>query len=145
MKNIRAAFAESLSRWWPAIALSAALGLLAWSGWWGGQQLAVSTDADLRGRLIRQAVDIARSLNTGLTSKLAFTAADKGAPAYEVIREQLTAAGTRFSNRGIYSLTLREGTILFGPGTYPENNRQASRPGTPYLQRKTLNPGTSSQ
>jgi two-component system sensor histidine kinase/response regulator len=113
-----------------AAALAVTLGMLLALGWWAGDQRAVARDAEMRERLLRQAVDLAHVINPELARKLTFTAADKGAPAYEVICEQMIAAGKTIPQRGIYSMALREGRLFFGPDNYPENDSMASPPGT---------------
>jgi PAS domain S-box-containing protein len=117
-----------------ALALTLTLGLLLALGWWAGDQRAAGRDAEMRGRLLRQVVDLAHIINPELAAKLTFTAADKGTPAYEVIREQMTSAGKTIPQRGIYSMASREGGLFFGPENYPANDPMASPPGTKYEQ-----------
>jgi PAS domain S-box-containing protein len=117
-----------------AVMFAATLGLLLALGWWVGELRARSTDAEMRKNLLRQTVSIAKTINPELARKLTFTAADKGTPAFDQLREQIIAAGKSFPQRGIYSLVLREGTIFFGPENYPENDPMASPSGTVYKQ-----------
>jgi len=72
---------------------------------------------------------VPRIINPKLAGKLTFTAADKGTPAYEVIREQMIVAGKAFPQRGIYSLAMRDEVLLFGPENYPEDDPMASPSG----------------
>ena len=116
------------------VTFAATLGLLLALGCWVGELRARSTDAEMRKNLLRQTVSIANTINPELARKLTFTAADKGTPAFDQLREQITAAGKSFPQRGIYSLVLREGTIFFGPENYLENDPMASPPGTVYKQ-----------
>ena len=122
------------SRTMLAAALAVTLGLPLALGWWVGDQRAVVRDAEMRERLLRQALQVACVINPELAAKLTFTAADQGTPAFEVIREQMILLGKTFPQRGIYSMALRGGTIFFGPENYPENDSMASPPGTEYGQ-----------
>jgi PAS domain S-box-containing protein len=112
--------------------LAMVLALLLGMGWWAANRRAESLDASMRERLLRQTVAIADTLNPDLVRKLTFTAADKGTPAFECIREQMIAIGKTFPQRGIWSEFLRDGKLFFGPETYPENDAIASQPGTEY-------------
>jgi PAS domain S-box-containing protein len=127
------------SRAMSAAMLAVTLGLLLAVGWWTGGQRAAARDAEMRERLLRQAVGLAHIINPELAGKLTFTAADKGTPAYEVICEQLIAVGRTMPQRGIYSMALREGKVFFGPENYPENDPMASPPGTEYQQPSAAN------
>ena len=118
----------------PAVALAATLGLLLAMGWWVGELRARSTDAEMRKDLLRQTVSIANTINPELARNLTFTAADKDTPAFEQLRKHFIAVGKSLSQRGIYSMILREGAIFFGPENYPENDPMATPPGTVYKQ-----------
>ena len=116
--------------------LAVALGLLTALGWWSGGRQAVYADAQMREQLLKQAENIARTINPELARKLTFTAADKGTPAFEIIRKQMIGYGRRVPNRGIYSMAMRVGKIFFGPENYATTDPMASPPGTPYEQPK---------
>jgi len=96
--------------------LVAVAGMMLIGSFWAGQIRSKNADAQMRQRLLSQATEIAHTLNPELVRKLTFTAADKGTPAFEQIREQMITAGTGFSQRGIYSMVYREGKVFFGPG-----------------------------
>jgi hypothetical protein len=113
------------------------MGLLLALGWRAGSRRAVTVDAEMRGHMLRQTKKIATALNPELARKLTFTAADKGTPAFEIFRRQLTALGKHIPNRGIYSMALRKGKIFFGPENYPEDDPMASPSGTEYQQPPT--------
>mgnify|MGYP000591045430 CR=1 FL=1 len=100
--------------------------------WWTGQWWAGRTETEMRQRLLRQAVGIARSIDPELVRELSFTEADTGALAFEYIRHQMIALGEHVSQRGIYSLALRDANLVFGPENYHEDDPMASPPGTPY-------------
>ncbi len=109
-----------------AIALSLALGLYA--SHWRGK----SVDEVMRNQLLQQTLGIARTINPALAHKLHFSEADLDAPAFAYIREQLIAHGATIESRGIYTMKLVDGQILFGPENYPEDDPMASPPGTVY-------------
>ncbi|MBM4103193.1 MAG: response regulator [Planctomycetes bacterium] len=112
----------------------AMIGLLLALSWQVGNRRAAGRDAEMRKHLLDKTKEIAFAVNPQLAKKLTFTAADKGTPAFEQIREQMTAAGKGFSQRGVYSEFLRDGKIFFGPENYPEDDPMASPPGTEYEQ-----------
>ena len=116
--------------------LLAAFVLLMAIGWWSGNRQAVYADAQMRERILQQTENIARMINPELAKRLTFTAADRGAPAFEIIRRQMIGYGKHIPNRGIYSMAMREGKIFFGPENYATNDPMASPPGTPYEQPK---------
>jgi PAS domain S-box-containing protein len=101
-------------------------------GWWSANMRVVSLDTEMRERLLREAVVIADTLNPDLVRQLTFTAADKGSPAFDCIREQMLAVGKTFFHRGVWSESLREGRLFFGPESYAENDPVFSPPGTEY-------------
>ncbi len=102
--------------------------------WWSGNQQAAYKDAQMRKNLLHQTLAITNSINPELIKKLTFTAADKNTPAFEQIREQMIAAGKSFPQRGIYSLSLRNEKLFFGPESYPIDDPMASPPGTEFYQ-----------
>lgn len=89
-------------------------------------------DARLREDLLEQATALAQAMDPALVKRLSFTPADRGTPAYERLGEQLKAYGRYIPNRGIYTMALRDGQIVFGPESYPEGDPMASPPGTAY-------------
>ncbi len=114
--------------------LSVLATILLAGGWWTGSQRAVGKDVEMRMHFIGKAKAVAAAITPELVKKLTFTAADKGTPAFEQIREQMIAAGKGFSQRGICSEFLRDGKIFFGPETYPQDDPMATPPGTEYEQ-----------
>ena len=86
----------------------------------------------MRHRLQQRAVHIARSLNLEMVKGLSFSAADQDSPAFQFICKQMTALGKYIPQRGIYSMALREGRLLFGPESYPADDPMSSPPGLIY-------------
>ena len=103
-------------------------------GWTAAESRARKVDAEMRAKFLHQVMGVARAINPELVKSLSFTSADKALPAFGHIRAQLTAAGRLFPQRGIYSMAMRDGQIVFGPENYPEDDPQASLPGTVYEQ-----------
>jgi PAS domain-containing protein len=77
-------------------------------------------------------MDIAASLDIDHIERITFTAADKGAPSFEAIRNRMVAIKKTLPISGIYSMGQRNGLLYFGPESYPENDPLASPPGTEY-------------
>lgn len=102
-------------------------------GWWAAERQAALLDAAMRENLLKQAHAIARAIDPALATDLSFTADDAGTAPFEVIKEQLTAYSGIIEARGIYTMKLRDGTLYFGPESYPEGDPMASPPGTAYL------------
>ena len=114
---------------WPYLVTFVTLILLGWlvTEWRG-----YSVEAEMRERLLRQAVEIAQSLPVDKVKALSFTAADQQTPAFERIRELMIAYGRFIKQRSLYSMALRDGVIVFGPENLAEDDPLASRPGTVY-------------
>ena len=115
------------------ISLGAVMTILVASGWWIGDHQAAHRDAEMRNGILRDALHMAGTINPNLASQLTFTEADGGTPAYKRIREQMCAEAAEITHGGIYSMSLRNGKIFFGPETYPVNDPMASSPGSQYF------------
>ena len=98
-----------------------------------GHRAAV-VDARMREAQLRQAVAVAEALHPDLLARLSFTHADRGTPAFEQLREQLTVYARAIDARGIYTMVLREGALIFGPESYADDDPMASTPGTIYRE-----------
>jgi PAS domain S-box-containing protein len=101
-------------------------------GWCVGAWRAGRVDAEMRQRLQQRAVHIAQSLNPEMVKALSFRAADKSSPAFQFLCKQMTALGRYIPQRGIYSMTLRDGRLVFGPENYPQDDPMSSPPGLIY-------------
>lgn len=106
--------------------------LLAGLGGWATDWQGRSAAAELRERLLQQALKIAQTINPTEAAVLSFTAADWGTPAFERLRRQMIAYGRFLNQRSIYSMALRDGAITFGPENLEVNDPLASPPGTRY-------------
>lgn len=92
------------------------------------------TDGELRNRVLNQAVEIARTINIQRIKALTFTKADRDLPAFQRMSGNLMLYQTIAGCRGIYTLVLRDGNLVFGPESYAAADPQASPPGTRYRQ-----------
>jgi len=102
------------------------------AGWCVGEWRVRRMDLEMRNRLLRQVEHIAQALNPEMVRRLSFTSGDRGTPAFEFIRQQMTALGEHVTQRGIYSMGMGEGGLFFGPENYPQEDPMASPPGTKY-------------
>jgi signal transduction histidine kinase/CHASE1-domain containing sensor protein len=91
-------------------------------------------DERLRSNLLRQAESIARSIDPNSVKALSFTPDDKDNPVFQRLRGHMTAYAGILKVRGLYSMAIRNGSIVFGPENYAENDSQASPPGTVHEQ-----------
>jgi PAS domain S-box-containing protein len=89
-------------------------------------------DAQMRGQLLLQASHVAQTMNPELVRQLSFSAADNGAPPFEYLREQMTVYGHYINQKSIWSLTLRNDTLIFGPDNVDVNDPLSTPPGTVY-------------
>ena len=114
--------------------LGLALAALAMLGWAAAEWRVRAADARMRERLLRQVSEIAQAVDPEAVKALTFSPADRGVPAFERLRRQFIAYSQVFPQRGIYTLALRDGRLLFGPESYAEDDPLASPPGTVYRE-----------
>jgi two-component sensor histidine kinase/CHASE1-domain containing sensor protein len=86
----------------------------------------ILADKEIRNELLWQAENIAMNIDPFLVKQLTFTKKDLTLPAYNLIRNQMIAYGNIIEQRGIYSMALRDGNLVFGPENYPENDPMGS-------------------
>ena len=99
-------------------------------GVWQGQ----AADKAMRNRLLGEAVAVAKIVKPELIKELTFTRGDYNNPAYQEIRRQMIDFGKTAGLKSIYSQTLRNDLILFGPENIATNSPMASQPGTVYKE-----------
>ncbi len=107
-------------------------------GYLAAQSRAGIADRELRAELLQQALALARTIDAQEVKSLSFTAQDKDRPEFTRLRDQLRAYHTTFPCRGIYTLALRQGELIFGPESYAETDPQASPPGTVFREPTAL-------
>jgi PAS domain S-box-containing protein len=91
--------------------------LLLTVGGWTAIQQGQNTDAELREYLLQQAIDIAQGINPTLVSVLTFTPEDQETFVFQQLQNQMTAYGKFIDQQLIYSLAIRENTVVFGPNS----------------------------
>jgi PAS domain S-box-containing protein len=92
------------------------------------------TDMEIRHGLLLQAEAIARTINPQQAKALSFTDADENLPQFLRLRSHLTAYKQQIDCRGIYTLALKDGNLVFGPESYAADDPQTSPVGTIYMQ-----------
>ncbi len=103
-------------------------------GWLTADWRQDSVDAEMRGRILRTVEDLATAIPPQSALALTFTADDKFRPQFDQIAVLMQDYSKSIPNSGIYSMAMRDGRIVFGPETYPENSPMASPPGSLYLE-----------
>lgn len=91
-------------------------------------------DARMREALLRQSVDVAAGINPHFLQGLSFTSEDAQRPGFQMTRELLRRYAVHAGIESLYTMALRDGRIVFGPESIPEDHPLASAPGTVYLQ-----------
>jgi PAS domain S-box-containing protein len=114
------------------IIIAVAIAFVGFSGWRFIYTRFQSADHDKRIILQQHAKTAARLIRPELASMLTFTETDEGTPHFNYIREQLIAYSSNIDVRGIYTMALRDGDIVFGPESYDRDDPMASPPGIKY-------------
>lgn len=92
-------------------------------------------DKNMRKDILVLAESLAGTINPERVKELDFTVEDKKSAAFLRIRDQLTLYGQFAENiRGIYTMAIKDGLLVFGPENYDKGDPQASPPGTVYEQ-----------
>ncbi len=100
--------------------------------WWGTNWLGDSTDEAMREQLQVHATGIAQTINPADYARLAFTAADTLNPVYTRISKQMHAYAKAFALHDIYSMSVTDSVLRFGPEIGREEGSARSMPGTIY-------------
>jgi len=98
------------------------------AGYWITKWRSENTDKKIRKEILLQTVEIAQSIDPFLVKALKFDSSDLNTPEYQLITEQMIAYGRIVKQRGIYSMALRNGSIVFGPENYPTGDPMGSGP-----------------
>ncbi len=105
---------------------------LAAVGWLAAGHFAEEKGAAMRDEVLRKAVALAGTVNPELVKSLTFSSADTTNAAFQTLRSQMIAFARAVGQRSIYSMAVRNGSILFGPESLPVGDPLASSPGTVY-------------
>ena len=84
----------------------------------------------IRSELMRQASSVASTLSMENMRDLSFRAEDTELPAYQRIASQLQIYSQAMGIHRLYTLSLRDGQLLFGPGGHLADGPYAVPPGT---------------
>ena len=122
----------------PVLRILGALVLAGLFTWW----LAVRADRAMRVDQLRQAALLVQTLDTRKLADLPFAAGDRERPEFQELCQQMRDLRTSLrpawacadADIRVYGMKLRDGVIVLGPETIPEDDPRASAPGTAYLQ-----------
>ncbi len=123
-----------VARGWRLLLMAPAFVFIVLLGWAAANWHAARKEEHMRDQLLYQVRQIAATIDPERVKSLTFTAADKGTPAFERLRAQLTAYSRYIRQRSIYTMALRGDHIVFGPESLAEDDPWASPPGTVYQQ-----------
>lgn len=102
-------------------------------GWVAAEYKGALVDINLRKELLFYAESVARTINPERVEQLSFSPEDRDNPAFRRIREQMISYSRFYGGfRGIYSVTEKDGNIVFGPENYDLSDPMASDPGEIY-------------
>lgn len=118
---------------WHWFALGTALLFLTGAFWFLNRQIQV-VDKEFRYLLLDQVMAIARAVNPERAENLKFSPEDRLNPSYRRLSHQFRDYLSAVKCRGIYTIGLRDGRLVFGPESYLDDDPQASPPGTVYIQ-----------
>ncbi len=111
-----------------------ALTILLVGGWWASNWRGETADREMRDAILGQASAVARTINPERVRALSFTEEDKTNPAFRRLRNQLILAGYAMRQSCIYSMAIRNNSLVFGPDNLDKDDPRASRPGTVYQE-----------
>jgi PAS domain S-box-containing protein len=118
---------SGLGRWlMPAVVVLLSSGFLITN--WCGQ----IADAEQHAQLIREASTIARQISVVNVEALSFTAADQATVNFQRLHRQMMEYARLVGLRSLYSMAVRDGRIVFGPGSLVVNAQEPLVPGTVY-------------
>ncbi len=109
--------------------------LTATGGWFSGQYFARAKDRQLREELLTQARAVVRTMYPRRVADLTFSPEDLRNPEHPRLCAQLRAYRPHLPKaRWIYLMAERDGVIVFGPTTLPEQDPDYGDPGEVYIQ-----------
>ncbi|HPJ33992.1 MAG TPA: PAS domain S-box protein [Spirochaetota bacterium] len=89
---------------------------------------------EIKNRILSHARAVANAVNPEIVTRLRFSSLDRSNPAFILIRNQMISFGRYSGVDFLYSFTLKDGKLVFGPENIDENDSMASPPGTVYLK-----------
>jgi len=128
-------FSKDGRAWHIRLALPFFLLVLISLSWYATDLRGRALDGRMREDILRQARGIAAAIPQEEVKALTFTLDDLDRPQFKRICNQMIAYGHLLENvRGIYSLAVRRGEMVFGPENYDPEDPMASPPGTVYRE-----------
>jgi PAS domain S-box-containing protein len=103
------------------------------TGLYGSWRAAADADARIRLQLLRQAREIARTIDPELARSLSFSSGHSDFPVEKRLRDQLQDYCAVLKPRGIYTLARRGDALVFGVESYLPDDPLSSAQGTRYL------------
>ncbi len=89
---------------------------------------------DIKNEILRHARAVANGIIPEKVLELKFSPEDKNNPDFILLRNQMISYGYYSGLKSIYSFTMLNGRLVFGPENIMENDPMASPPGTVYLE-----------
>lgn len=77
-----------------------------------------TVDRTMRSEMLQEAVSLSRSINPNIVSALAFAPSDTGLAGFRRLDSQIKTYQSISDFRGIWTMALRDGVLLFGPESY---------------------------
>ncbi|MDV3000118.1 MAG: hypothetical protein N5P05_001724 [Chroococcopsis gigantea SAG 12.99] len=102
------------------------------SGFQAGQWRIGNADGRIRQQLLLQTTVIAESISPEQVKSLSFTLVDRENPLFQRFHRQMKAYARQQGYRSIYTMTERNGKLIFGPENLEPEDILASPPGTIY-------------
>lgn len=81
-----------------------------------------AVDRAMRSEMLDEALSISRCINTSLVASLAFAPSDTGLVEFKRLDSQIKAYHCVSGFRGIWTMALRDGMLLFGPESYANDD-----------------------
>ena len=103
-------------------------------GTWLSLEARNQADENIRREMLRQAGSVASGLSMENMRDLSFRAEDAERPAFQRITRQLQAYAQTAGIRSLYTMSLRDGQLFFGPESLLPDDPYASPPGTLYQE-----------
>ncbi|MFA5262532.1 MAG: PAS domain S-box protein [Opitutaceae bacterium] len=122
------------AHWFQRWTLPCLVALLLAGGFWGAHWFKQKVDAEQREELLAHANAVAHTINIELVKALSFSDTDWENPEFKRLNGQLQAYARATGLHRLYSIALRNGHFVFGPGTYTEKDYRASLSGKMHEQ-----------
>jgi PAS domain S-box-containing protein len=102
------------------------------AGLWVAKQAGTDADLQMRRRLVDQAEHVAAAVDPSVLKSLSFTGEDRSNSGFIQLCAQMGSYAELMEFTSLYTMALRDGQIVFGPESLPQDHPYASPPGTVY-------------